>query len=145
MDDMLSAAVKEAFLRLHAEGLIYRDNRLVNWCCRLRTAVSDIEVRRPCWRAREGRGWRARCAHFGRCPTRPPCRLPRAPSFPHALLPLAASPTQLHPPTPHTRTQVDYIDIPKRTMMTVPGYSELVEFGVLTSFAYPLEDGSGAR
>ena len=26
------------------EGLIYRDNRLVNWCCRLRTAVSDIEV-----------------------------------------------------------------------------------------------------
>lgn len=25
-------------------GLIYRDNRLVNWCCRLRTAVSDIEV-----------------------------------------------------------------------------------------------------
>ena len=26
------------------EGLIYRENRLVNWCCRLRTAVSDIEV-----------------------------------------------------------------------------------------------------
>lgn len=26
------------------DGLIYRDNRLVNWCCRLRTAVSDIEV-----------------------------------------------------------------------------------------------------
>lgn len=44
MDDNLSAAVKEAFVRLHAEGLIYRDNRLVNWCCKLRTAVSDIEV-----------------------------------------------------------------------------------------------------
>lgn len=28
-------------------------------------------------------------------------------------------------------------------MMSVPGYSELVEFGVLTSFAYPLESGSG--
>ena len=40
--------------------------------------------------------------------------------------------------------QVDYIDIPKRTMLTVPGYEELVEFGVITSFAYPLEDGSGA-
>ena len=26
------------------DGLIYRDNRLVNWCCKLRTAVSDIEV-----------------------------------------------------------------------------------------------------
>jgi hypothetical protein len=31
--------------------------------------------------------------------------------------------------------QVDYIDVPKRTLMTVPGYSEPVEFGVLTSFA----------
>jgi hypothetical protein len=44
MDDNLSAAVQEAFLRLHSDGLIYRDNRLVNWCCRLKTAVSDIEV-----------------------------------------------------------------------------------------------------
>ena len=44
MDENLSAAVKEAFVRLHGEGLIYRDNRLVNWCCKLRTAVSDIEV-----------------------------------------------------------------------------------------------------
>ncbi len=31
--------------------------------------------------------------------------------------------------------QVDYIDIPKRTLMTVPGYTDPVEFGVLTSFA----------
>lgn len=53
MDDNLSAAVKEAFVRLHAEGLIYRDNRLVNWCCKLRTAVSDIEVRQ---RGGGGRG-----------------------------------------------------------------------------------------
>lgn len=44
MDDKLSAAVLEAFLRLHQQGLIYRDNRLVNWDCSLRTAVSDIEV-----------------------------------------------------------------------------------------------------
>lgn len=44
MDEKLSAAVLEAFLRLHEQGLIYRDNRLVNWDCSLRTAVSDIEV-----------------------------------------------------------------------------------------------------
>ena len=44
MDDMLSKAVKEAFVRMHADGLVYRDNRLVNWCCRLKTAISDIEV-----------------------------------------------------------------------------------------------------
>jgi valyl-tRNA synthetase len=31
--------------------------------------------------------------------------------------------------------QVEYIDVPKRTLMTVPGYTEPVEFGVLTSFA----------
>jgi valyl-tRNA synthetase len=48
MDDKLSAAVLEAFLRLHQQGLIYRDNRLVNWDCSLRTAVSDIEVLLPC-------------------------------------------------------------------------------------------------
>jgi isoleucyl-tRNA synthetase len=44
MDDKLSAAVLEAFLQLHEQGIIYRDNRLVNWDCSLRTAVSDIEV-----------------------------------------------------------------------------------------------------
>jgi valyl-tRNA synthetase len=31
----------------------------------------------------------------------------------------------------------------QRTMLSVPGYKDLVEFGVLTSFAYPMEDGSG--
>lgn len=44
MDAPRSAAVKEAFMRLHRDGLIYRDNRLVNWDCTLRTAVSEIEV-----------------------------------------------------------------------------------------------------
>jgi valyl-tRNA synthetase len=81
MDDNLSAAVVEAFVRMHEQGLIYRDNRLVNWCCELKTAVSDIEV--------------------------------------------------------------DYIDVPRRTLLSVPGYDTPVEFGVITSFAYPLEDGSG--
>ena len=47
MSPQLSAAVLEAFLRMHAAGLIYRDNRLVNWDTRLQSAVSDIEVRLP--------------------------------------------------------------------------------------------------
>eukprot|EP00192_Tetraselmis_astigmatica_P024574 CAMPEP_0117679300 /NCGR_PEP_ID=MMETSP0804-20121206/17744_1 /TAXON_ID=1074897 /ORGANISM="Tetraselmis astigmatica, Strain CCMP880" /LENGTH=940 /DNA_ID=CAMNT_0005488719 /DNA_START=78 /DNA_END=2900 /DNA_ORIENTATION=- len=81
MDYKRSAAVLEAFVQMYDQGKIYRDNRLVNWCCTLHTAVSDIEV--------------------------------------------------------------DYIDVPSRTMMSVPGYTDPVEFGVLVSFAYPLADGEG--
>ena len=44
MDDGLSNAVKEVFVRLHKEGLIYRGKRLVNWDPKLRTAISDLEV-----------------------------------------------------------------------------------------------------
>eukprot|EP00929_Paragymnodinium_shiwhaense_P029776 TRINITY_DN16_c0_g1_i1.p1 TRINITY_DN16_c0_g1~~TRINITY_DN16_c0_g1_i1.p1 ORF type:complete len:1066 (-),score=392.32 TRINITY_DN16_c0_g1_i1:117-3314(-) len=44
MDKLLSKAVQEAFIRFHDQGLIYRDNRLVNWCPHLRTALSDLEV-----------------------------------------------------------------------------------------------------
>lgn len=47
MDDNLVTAVQEAFVRLHKDGLVYRDNRLVNWDCTLHTAVSDIEVGTP--------------------------------------------------------------------------------------------------
>ncbi|KAG6412055.1 hypothetical protein SASPL_124718 [Salvia splendens] len=86
MDEKRSRAVTEAFVRLHKQGLIYRkpnfrDIRLVNWDCVLRTAISDIEV--------------------------------------------------------------DYIDIKERTPLRVPGYETPVEFGVLTSFAYPLEGDLG--
>lgn len=81
MDDTRSNAVNEAFVQMYEKGLIYRDNRLVNWCCKLKTAVSDIEV--------------------------------------------------------------DYIDVPKRMGVPVPGYDKPVEFGAITSFAYPYEDGSG--
>ncbi|KAA8528160.1 hypothetical protein F0562_035589 [Nyssa sinensis] len=81
MDEKRSNAVTEAFVRLYKEGLIYRDLRLVNWDCVLRTAISDIEV--------------------------------------------------------------EYIDIKEKTRLKVPGYESLVEFGVLTSFAYPLEGGLG--
>jgi valyl-tRNA synthetase len=44
MDDGLSNAVKEVFVRLHEEGLIYRGKRLVNWDPKLHTALSDLEV-----------------------------------------------------------------------------------------------------
>ncbi|KAK4493458.1 hypothetical protein RD792_006625, partial [Penstemon davidsonii] len=81
MDEKRSIAVTEAFVRLYKEGLIYRDLRLVNWDCDLRTAISDIEV--------------------------------------------------------------DYIEIKERTPRCVRGYDEPVEFGVLTSFAYPLEGSLG--
>ncbi|KAL0336886.1 UNVERIFIED_CONTAM: Valine--tRNA ligase, mitochondrial 1 [Sesamum calycinum] len=81
MDEKRSLAVTEAFVRLHKERLIYRDLRLVNWDCVLRTAISDIEV--------------------------------------------------------------EHIEIKERTPLRVPGYEKPVEFGVLTSFAYPLEGGLG--
>ena len=44
MDEGLSKAVREVFVRLHEEGLIYRGKRLVNWDPVLHTAVSDLEV-----------------------------------------------------------------------------------------------------
>ena len=44
MDEGLSRAVREAFVRLYEKGLIYRGPRLVNWSPGLKTAVSDLEV-----------------------------------------------------------------------------------------------------
>ncbi|AOA59864.1 valine--tRNA ligase [Acinetobacter larvae] len=44
MDEGLSNAVKEVFVRLHEDGLIYRGKRLVNWDPKLHTALSDLEV-----------------------------------------------------------------------------------------------------
>jgi len=44
MDDRLSIAVREAFVRLYDQGLIYRGAYIVNWCPRCQTAISDLEV-----------------------------------------------------------------------------------------------------
>ena len=44
MDDNLSVAVREAFVRLYEQGLIYRGAYIVNWCPRCQTAISDLEV-----------------------------------------------------------------------------------------------------
>ncbi|KAF4597436.1 hypothetical protein EYR40_007895 [Pleurotus pulmonarius] len=80
MDEKLSKAVIENFCRLHEDGIIYRANRLVNWCVQLNTTLSNLEV--------------------------------------------------------------DQKQLTGRTMLNVPGYDakERFEFGVITSFAYPLED-----
>jgi valyl-tRNA synthetase len=45
MDDNLSHAVREVFVRLYEQGLIYRGNFIVNWCPWHETAISDIEVK----------------------------------------------------------------------------------------------------
>ena len=81
MSDRCVRAVEEAFIRMHEDGLIYRSSRLVNWSCRLNSAISDIEV--------------------------------------------------------------DKIELSGRKELSVPGYDNTVEFGVLTSFAYTFADGSG--
>jgi valyl-tRNA synthetase len=82
MDENLSAAVTETFVRLHEEGLIYRSNRLVNWCTQMNTALSNLEV--------------------------------------------------------------DNKELTGRTLLDVPGYERKVEFGVLTTFKYPIVGKEGS-
>jgi valyl-tRNA synthetase len=45
MDENLSRAVREVFVRLYEEGLVYRGKYIVNWCPRCETAISDLEVK----------------------------------------------------------------------------------------------------
>ncbi|CAG9534339.1 unnamed protein product [Cercopithifilaria johnstoni] len=78
MDPKITRAVTYAFIVMHEKGIIYRSNRLVNWCCVLRSAISDIEVEK--------------------------------------------------------------VELSGRTLLSVPGYLKKIEFGVLTSFAYPIEN-----
>lgn len=82
MSQSFSKAVIETFCRLHEDGILYRANRLVNWCVRLNTTLSNLEVEQK--------------------------------------------------------------QLAGRTLLNVPGYDakEKFEFGVLTSFSYPI-DGSG--
>ncbi len=46
MSEELSRAVREVFVSLYEEGLIYRDNRIVNWCPNDQTVLSDLEVQK---------------------------------------------------------------------------------------------------
>jgi valyl-tRNA synthetase len=54
MDEQLSRAVVDVFVRLYEEGLIYRGEYVVNWCPRCKTAISDLEV---VYRATPGKLW----------------------------------------------------------------------------------------
>ena len=78
MNDRCSKAVTEAFIRMHDDGLISRDDRLVNWSCALQSAISDIEC--------------------------------------------------------------DTAELAGPTMLAVPGYTKKVEFGVIVSFSYKVEN-----
>ncbi|XP_064616941.1 valine--tRNA ligase-like [Liolophura sinensis] len=77
LDEPMNKAVTEAFVQLHDAGLIYRSDRLVHWCCHLKSTISDIEV--------------------------------------------------------------ENMELSGRTLLDVPGYQDKVEFGLLHSFAYPVE------
>ncbi len=57
MDEGLSRAVREVFVRLYEDGLIYRGEYLVNWCPRCVTAISDLEVE---YEPADGRLWHIR-------------------------------------------------------------------------------------
>jgi len=63
MDEGLSQAVLEVFVRLYKQGLIYKDKRLVNWDPKLGTAISDLEVE-P--REMQGNLWHFRYPLAGR-------------------------------------------------------------------------------
>ena len=57
MDEGLSEAVKEVFLKLYKKGLIYRGERIINWCPRCSTSISDAEVE---YEEKEGSFWHIR-------------------------------------------------------------------------------------
>ena len=57
LDEGLSRAVKEVFVRLYEEGLIYRGEYLINWCTRCHTALSDLEVEHE---DKQGKLWNIR-------------------------------------------------------------------------------------
>lgn len=82
MDENLTEAVKVTFIQLHEEGIIYRADRLVNWCSALETSLSNIEV--------------------------------------------------------------DNKELSGRTKLSVPGYSNTIDFGVLTYFKYPVKKSNVA-
>lgn len=57
LDEGLSRAVRKVFVTLYKEGLIYRGNRIINWCPRCKTALSDIETE---YRDLDGHLWHMR-------------------------------------------------------------------------------------
>ncbi len=68
MDDHLSYTVREVFVRLYEEGLIYRGNYMVNWCPWHETAISDLEVKHE---EVAGKLWEIRYPVVGTSPDKP--------------------------------------------------------------------------
>ncbi len=74
MDEGLSRAVREVFVRLYNDGLIYRGRRLINWCVRCHTALADDEIEHE---EKDGKLWhirypvKGRRAHITVATTRP--------------------------------------------------------------------------
>ena len=62
MDPGLSHAVREVFVRLYEEGLIYRGEYMVNWCPRCNTAISDLEVT---YEVTQGKLWHIKYPFMG--------------------------------------------------------------------------------
>uniref|UniRef100_T1J7T2 Probable RNA-binding protein 18 n=1 Tax=Strigamia maritima TaxID=126957 RepID=T1J7T2_STRMM len=83
MDKRFARAVNEAFIQLHDEGLIFREAKMINWCCHLQSTISDIEV--------------------------------------------------------------ENVEIPGRTQLTIPGYKNSVEFGVMYYIKYKTEPNSSGH
>ncbi|MDL2215810.1 valine--tRNA ligase, partial [Ruminococcaceae bacterium OttesenSCG-928-N02] len=57
MDEERAAAVKEAFVSMYEEGLIYRGDRIINWCPNCKTSISDAEVE---YEEKQGGFWHVR-------------------------------------------------------------------------------------
>jgi valyl-tRNA synthetase len=72
MDEGLSRAVREVFVKLYDDGLIYRGNRLINWCPKLQTALADEERTRRGSSGPSGTPWTAGPASPSRSPPRAP-------------------------------------------------------------------------
>ncbi|OGC03390.1 valine--tRNA ligase [candidate division WOR-1 bacterium RIFOXYA12_FULL_43_27] len=68
MDEGLSKAVRREFVQLYKEGLIYRGKRIINWCPRCKTALSDIEVE---YVPRKGKLWHIKYGEVVVATTRP--------------------------------------------------------------------------
>jgi valyl-tRNA synthetase len=68
MDENLSRAVREVFVRLYEQGLIYRGKYIVNWCPRCETAISDLEVKHE---EVAGKLWKIRYPVIGSNPGNP--------------------------------------------------------------------------
>jgi valyl-tRNA synthetase len=72
LDEGLSRAVREVFVTLYEDGLIYRGDRLINWCVSCQTALSDLEVE---YREQQGTLWHIRYGPLSVATVRPESKL----------------------------------------------------------------------